>query len=1222
MHIRKLELHGFKSFPDRTVFHFSSGISGVVGPNGCGKSNVVDAVRWCLGEQRPKQLRGQAMQDIIFAGSAERDPMTVASVTLHFEAQDEPFPGDYARLDELQVTRRLGRDGSSEYLINHQKVRLRDIQELFLDSGAANPLYSFIEQGRIGQIVRAKPEERRTLIEEAAGISRYKLKRKETEQRLSATQDNLDRAAEVVAGQAARLKKLERQVNKAMKYHRLRALIRQGEVIVGLSRYAAMSADRRALSERGRAIVAEEGAALRAVERAVERQAGHRNRLRKLEEEVAVVRERRSELEASRRERVSARDHQARERTELEQRKRALIVRRRQTQEEGGGAKAREERTRGELAEVAETLGGQEVLVEAVGAEVRELEGALRERRRRVDVARARSVDLAGKKARAEASVSTAESRLTDIATSRERLEAQSAEAGGDLAGLVEGIVSLEATEGTATHGAAEARKAAQAVQQELMAADSARADAQRARRAADRAVADAERATTRLQARYESLLALQEARGEVGDGARRLLGRPGVLGVLAELLEVPTAVEPQLMALLGPRLDAIVVEPDGLDGVLAISIDERVPLLVVPSADAELPALPPELVEVSGRGPALRALRALLGGARFTYDAVEAVDSASRDGHVVGIQGHGGGPAVAQAGRVVEVGRAGAAGVEVLRRKRELAELRGRLDQARETETAAIEVLGGARKALAEAERVREEIEARLRDARKVAGEREMELGAVRRRLSDHRRMLEREKGRAGRLVRELERLAREHSEATTARGEAQAALIVHAESAERVEEELTAEQAELTRQSATVDVRRRQFSELHASVAALRERQAALQTGLQAAVAAGEGATRLLLELDAEQGRVTERAEVLANDLDRLAMELSAIENRRSDVDVELVQFKSALEAGRQESDNLASAVEASRDAREAVSARRSENVQASAVVKEAIRQLRTMMQELHELSVSGLLDRVDRDGSVTVEAGDAASGPLQSNSIEDLRITRAMLDDEEVLQEWTECLDASRKSVQRLGAVNLVAVDEYNELSAEHSAREAQRADLEQSLRAIRRTLARLNRVSRERFRDTYERVNGIFQEMYPRLVGGGKAALGLTNEDDLLETGVEVYVQPPGKRLQSLTLLSGGETAMVAIALIFSLFRVKPSPFCLLDEVDAPLDEANGSRFNSMLAEMADLSQFIVITHNKKTMECVDTLYGVTMTAPGVSRLVTVSLDGDRPDSRVP
>ena len=217
MHIRKLELHGFKSFPNRTTFHFSRGISGVVGPNGCGKSNVVDAVKWCLGEQRPKSLRGSAMQDVIFSGSESRNPMGLAEVTLHFDADDEPFPGEWAHHSELSITRKLFRTGDSEYRINGQKCRLRDIQELFMDSGAANRLYSFIEQGRIGEIVNARPEQRRTLIEEAAGISRYKARRKEAEQRLGSTLDNLEQVSALTANLSSRMRKLERQVAKAMK---------------------------------------------------------------------------------------------------------------------------------------------------------------------------------------------------------------------------------------------------------------------------------------------------------------------------------------------------------------------------------------------------------------------------------------------------------------------------------------------------------------------------------------------------------------------------------------------------------------------------------------------------------------------------------------------------------------------------------------------------------------------------------------------------------------------------------------------------------------------------------------------------------------------------------------------------------------------------------------------------------------------------------------------
>jgi chromosome segregation protein len=267
--------------------------------------------------------------------------------------------------------------------------------------------------------------------------------------------------------------------------------------------------------------------------------------------------------------------------------------------------------------------------------------------------------------------------------------------------------------------------------------------------------------------------------------------------------------------------------------------------------------------------------------------------------------------------------------------------------------------------------------------------------------------------------------------------------------------------------------------------------------------------------------------------------------------------------------------------------------------------------------------MLDRLDRVGHVVIEVDPAARrsdlpeaalpGDNDARMLEDLRITPELLDDPQAIETWKAELVAARDALARLGEVNLVAMVEYEEVSGRFNELDGQRADLEESVAVIRKTIARLNRISRERFRDTFDRVDASFQEIYPRLVGGGQARLELTDEEDMLETGVDISVQPPGKRLQNLSLLSGGETAMVAIALIFSLFRVKPSPFCLLDEVDAPLDEGNGARFNQMLSEMARLSQFIVVTHNKKTMEAADTLYGVTMDTPGVSRLVSVQLD---------
>ncbi len=1219
MHIRKLELHGFKSFPDRTVFHFSSGISGVVGPNGCGKSNVVDAVRWCLGEQRAKQLRGQAMQDIIFSGSSERDPMSFAEVTLHFEAADEPFPGDYARLDELQVTRRLQRDGNSEYLINHQKVRLRDVQEVFLDSGAANPLYSFIEQGRIGQIVRARPEERRTLIEEAAGISRYKMKRKETEQRLSDTRDNLDRVADVVAGHADRLKKLERQVAKALKHRRLTILIRQAEVFLGLARFAGLADDRRALAQRGREAVTEESAKRRAVERAVQAQVLLRTKLQAIEDEVAVVRERRSELEASRRERVTAREHQATERTGLAQRLRALASRDEATRADRQVAFEERDLASTQLAEVSESLVSEEALSESGQGEVRELEGALRERRRRVDVARQNSMALAGRKARAEAEVVSGGGRVRDIVDRRARLEAQLSETGTDVLGLRRQLTELEQAEVQATGKAADSRKVAMELQGRLAELDARRAELQRDRRSAERFAAEKERGTARVQARLESLQVLHDARGEVGEGAKRLLGRPGVHGVLAELLEVPSESEPALLTLLGPRLDALVIDHDALASVLAVSLDERVPLLVVPPEALKLDGLPDELSGVGGTPEGLRALQGVLGGAQFAVDAPAGWEQAAAGSVTVGIRGQAGGPAVVRPDQVVEMGRSGAAGAEVLRRKRELVELQGRLEAVRLEEEQANNALTAARAELEALEGTRTELESGLREARKRSGEHDVELGAIRRRLADQKQVVEREEGRATRQTAEMERLAREQVETEGKLEAARQSVIALTAEGERVEEELQGEQAELRSQAAAVEQRKMALAEVHARLAGFRERKAGLERAVAAASSAAEAADRLLTELANDVIRVEKRMETLATDLDRIALELSGIEEQRDTVEAELKEHLEVQAAGRREFETSEQAVSVARDAREAASARKAELQQAITLVKENIRQIRASLEERHAVSVSGLLDRTERDGSVTVTADweTIETDIVDTTPPEDLRITRGMLDDDERIEEWNGELENARKGLARLGAVNLVALKEYEEVAEAHRSLQSQRDDLERSVQAIRRTLAQLNRVSRERFRETYERVDQIFREMYPRLVGGGKARLGLTNEDDLLETGVEVFVQPPGKRTQVLTLLSGGETAMVAIALIFSLFRVKPSPFCLLDEVDAPLDEVNGARFNTVLAEMADLSQFIVITHNKKTMEAVDTLYGVTMTSPGVSRLVTVSLDTDRP-----
>ena len=424
-------------------------------------------------------------------------------------------------------------------------------------------------------------------------------------------------------------------------------------------------------------------------------------------------------------------------------------------------------------------------------------------------------------------------------------------------------------------------------------------------------------------------------------------------------------------------------------------------------------------------------------------------------------------------------------------------------------------------------------------------------------------------------------------------------------------VEQGLKADQAALPADEAQANRNREALAQLRAEVATLRERIVGLrraETTARAAHAAAEQQLKACVD-DATTTRA--RLKALGEDDARLATVLATLGAEQTELRTQLDAERERVKADRAGLQDMEAKIKELRARREAAAGLRAELEAQIAAIKEEINRIREQLEDRYQISVAALLDRLERDGHVVVEVDEAARGPNIPGAdgarwahIEPLRITESLLEDAASIERWVALLQTAREMLKSLGDVNLVAVEEYVEVASEHQTLVKQRDDLDESVKSIRQTIARLNRTCRERFRETFDRVDAYFRELYPRLVGGGQARLVLT--------GVEIYVQPPGKRLQHLSLLSGGETAMTAIALLFSLFREKPSPFCLLDEVDAPLDEGNGARFNGLLKEMAAISQFIVITHNKKTMECVDTLYGVTMPAPGVSKLVTVRL----------
>ena len=1218
MRIRKLEIHGFKSFADRTQFHFGPGISGVVGSNGCGKSNVVDAVKWCLGEQSAKSLRGSNMGDVIFNGTQQRSATSLAEVSLSFVAEGIPFPGEFARHEEVQITRRLYRDGNSEYLINAQKARLRDIQDLFLDTGVNNRMYSFIEQGRIGQIVNARPDQRRALFEEAAGISRFKTRRDEAVERLGETEVNLERASDIVDDLQKRLRALARQVERAGKYRRLQSRIRQSEIFLSLARFAALASDRRILTEEQNNAIASEGGLDRAQREQEAALKGRRAALRVLETEVNLKRDELSELEATRREQESARQYQSREKTTLTERLGQLGGLLAEQQEARETAETELETLTVERVEVEERFGSIDGDLKEARAASSALEKSTRARQVDIDRLKSEQLKLVGRISGHKAALESASERRFDLEQRRGRIRTRQAEAGGQNQQLADQITEsdelIEAAQ-AAVEAHREAISDSRAAVAEL---EGSRGEANRERKRLEKELTRVERSETKLRARLDSLQAMQQAHEGVGNDVRAALKVPGVQGTLAEHLDVPEAMETQLAAALGSSLDAILADDDASALAAARAAKGRA---IVFSLEGAAPITEGLAALVGGTDIGQRALGGLLGVCRQAETLPEALALHRQTGDRVVVTD--GSHAVVSASGEMVVGKPQSAGTAILARRRQIAALEVDCAAATELTVQARVAVESAMDAINQLEEALNEARQAAEEARAQSADADMSLRQVRQEKNELVREQQRQSTAQQQLVgelREIEQSLRSHDDAVRRREDA---IAEDMERQEEVEEELVELQSELLEEREEAEEAREALNTLAAEAGGLKERLTGLRRAEGAAKSAAQNAARQIAAMEKEQAVATARVGELSQDDGRLDGSLAEIGARQGALRTELDAGRATVKAERVSLGELEKSL---KETRESLVAAREERVEISQQLNQIAGELgriQESLQEKHTVAVGDLLQRVERDNHVTLKVDPLAqtdglpgAPPLPEREqvyLKDLRVTDELMQDESAVQTWMHHLETDRAALGRLGEVNLIAVQEYSEVAERFETLRAQREDLEDSIKTIQQTIARLNKTCRERFRETYDTVNEHFQEIYPRLVGGGSAHLKLTDEEDMLETGVAIFAQPPGKKLQSLTLLSGGETAMVAIGLIFALFRVKPSPFCLLDEVDAPLDEGNGARFNRMLQEMAARSQFIVITHNKKTMECADTLYGVTMDPPGVSTVVSVNLD---------
>ncbi len=1158
MRLSTIKLSGFKSFVDPTVLHLPTNMTGVVGPNGCGKSNIIDAVRWVMGESSASRLRGDSLTDVIFSGSAARKPVSQASVELIFDNSDHTISGEFAAFNEISVKRLVSRDGQSNYYLNGTKCRRRDITDLFLGTGLGPRSYSIIEQGMISQIIEARPEDLRIYLEEAAGISKYKERRKETETRIRHTRENLDRLNDLREEIGKQLEHLKRQAKQAEQYKALQEERRVKDAEWKALEYRGLDGRLQGLRE---ALSQEET---------------------KLQQLIAEQREAERLLETDRVRREEAADALNKAQGEVYQVGSTLARIEQQIQHQRELAerlkKARDE-AHNALQELGQHISGDETRLAVLRESVADAEPQLEQLREddvmRQDALREAEAALADWQQRWEAhSRETAEaSRAGDVERTRvdyldrqsleaeRRREALAAErAGLDLEALASAFEQLQLQHDTQ-------KESLETLTEQVEARKQAAADTQEQQRATQAELSDTRKRAQEARGRLSSLETLQHAAlGQEQGAAMTWLKARGLDNAarVGEKLTVEPGWENAVEGALGQLIEGVLVDaPEALVEALGELGDGRLALVSDDRGDV---AFAPTSLAAKVQGPA--AIRRLLARLHTAEDLNEARRLQSQLGDGDSVITRNGERLGAGWVRVL---RSGAAKQGALLREREIQALRGEIEalQAREAELE--ERLAQLRDQLLAAEQQREEAQRTLYMAHRGVSELAGQLQSHQGKLESTRARLDRIDGEIAQLVETLE-TSREQAREARAKLEDAVSRMGDLESARQALDNERRQRIEARDQAR--EAARSSRDTVHALALTLESQRAQIVSLSQA-----------LDRMGGQRGQLDSRLEELTlqlNEGDSPVQELeaqrqAALEHRVT-ADRQLAEARSLLEG----IDNELRQYEQTRQQRD----------EQALAQRERISQ-RKLDQQALALKAEQLSEAVVAGGFV----------------LEDVINTLPEVAD---IREWEQAVTQIDGRMRRLEPVNLAAIHEYGEASQRSEYLDAQHVDLTTALETLEEAIRKIDRETRGRFKDTFDRVNAGVQQLYPRLFGGGHAYLELTGED-LLDTGVAIMARPPGKRVSNISLLSGGEKAMTAVALVFAIFQLNPAPFCLLDEVDAPLDEANVGRFTNMVKEMSEKVQFLFVSHNKATMEAAHQLSGVTMREPGVSRLVSVDLE---------
>ena len=1221
MHLQSIELLGFKSFADKTIFNFHQGITAIVGPNGCGKSNVLDAVRWVLGEQSAKSLRGDEMADVIFNGSDTRKPVGFAEVSLTLSDCATELAVDW---HDVRVTRRVYRDGNSEYLLNKTPCRLRDIQNLFADTGVARAAYSMMEQGKIDMILSSRPEDRRAVFEEAAGITKYKTQKREALRKLEATDANLLRIGDVIKEVKRQIGSLQRQAGKARRYQALHADLRVLDTHHSRRQLDSLEAElARCHAEIARLGESDEASRAK-IDNSENQLADQRRALEEVEDQIAAGRSELQRLQSQiggHQNRIQFNRQRTEELTELIERSRKDIA----------TAEAKRAQQGKELEEANALVEKTSQLLQAKEAELAKLTSLI-------------------SKLRAERSAH--DSKLEALRSSQSKNEKRIAELEDDISGLAIRRDATEETRRDLDAAISEAHAARDNVQKELADAHAAAETGQknlnllktksqaseetlRERQqhlaSTEKSLTEIERALAEKESRLEILHQLNEEGEGLAQGSQAVLKgldnpsriQPALAGALVSNLDVDPEFIAAIEAVLGRNLQAIVLKDAQLTSEIIATLKEKKigqAALVLPGLSNSSPktqaALPQEaLAWAREKVKAPDSLAPLVARLLHNVAIFRDLDAA------LSFKKHGNDCAVAtlagefiSAEGIVFGGSRDASVDSLLERKARMSVLSAEYAEVHSGRDALLQERDAANVIL---EKARSEFEETRRQYE--SADREQST------LDNRILFLERESQESEQKIDQL------RSEQTVLAQQIQTAD----ERIAKLEEELASERAALgAQQNQQLEVQGAHEN------AAKREDEATEQLNeLRLALATERQRYENLI---AQRQPMTAREAELAETITARQAEIANFEKRLVAQTQESKSAEAAIEKQNAECAELEATIAALTD-------QRAEHLHAMNETESKLRATRNSLNELHDLrskhqvretqlqmQTDNLAEHISRryqvnlrevvsdqtafhktlraqikrrQGGSGVSSADANNGGEAGSKSEVIDVNLEQIDVQKLIRDLTTQLD-------NMGPVNLDAVHEYDELEERYNFLEGQNNDLTNSRRELLDVIAQINSTTRKLFAETFSQVRVNFREMFAELFGGGRADLSLLDENDPLNCGIEISAKPPGKQLQSVSLLSGGERAMTAVALLFAIYMVRPSPFCILDEVDAPLDEGNINCFIRVLDRFVKQSQFIIMTHNKRTIAKADVLYGVTMEERGVSKLVGMKLTAPR------